>query len=792
VKIKTNLPKITSLPLSRLIFSLAFGLSLTTPSLRAAGVAKPGSHDELVLDTLVMGVASSEKDHRLVDGRSEVVEGGLKEPGRRLLPLSPAAYTGGQVAFTMAVDPVKPNYFTAKFWGSDAGEDRGRLILFCQGKQIGYRHLGDVDLLNIPNDDLPYNDRFYYITTPLPLSMTKGKTSISIEIRSIGRIWGYGTTWDKYQKKLERPTVAVYRVYTHTDGFFAPPASEPQGSLPAVLPVRSGPGKEVLDTVKSHVAQMIDSDLKSPKPLAQDHIKLLALGYTLPWTPAYRNPRTLQRVTESVDALLTHPKSGFASTNDDWVGWGSAAFAVATLAEPLGKSLDQELGTYKNGQHFTRRQGWSGLFQYSRDSRRAARRQYTNQAMILDMNVYLANRAIELIDPASALPEAQCLHYLYQAVGLEPWLGSDTPNGPAKPMGDRYFLTTQKGLTKELGYVGYYGEVLDWATSLYLATAIGRPEGDAKIKAQVEKLAKARSYFRYPAVDDEGYRAMRIEAVVGWRDAHYPGEVAYAQRDSWDGSPSYEAADVGDPASISYVQQMLADGQYFQDIQSRLKNKDLRSTIGLVDIPSQYAIVAGLPAVGRMLPMTWSNPDFAWADEEDGVVAVKHGREILYVSLYWRARYGINHLARVHFLTPDFDRISTVHEEAQFLASGRSAKREDWVDSAFARSRFSYGDIHQAQAGEEMPIAIPYKGYPVKPGQEDPAYGRAEFYLCRYGRYLIAMNSSEDKTFTVPVPAGVISAPDLIGGKTLSLTAPLKLAPKTTVILYLEQVQSSK
>jgi len=34
------------------------------------------------------------------------------------------------------------------------------------------------------------------------------------------------------------------------------------------------------------------------------------------------------------------------------------------------------------------------------------------------------------------------------------------------------------------------------------------------------------------------------------------------------------------------------------------------------------------------------------------VVALKHGDDILYASLYWRARSAINHLARVHYIMP--------------------------------------------------------------------------------------------------------------------------------------------
>src|SRR5208283_3367758 len=144
------------------------------------------------------------------------------------------------------------NYFTARFWGSD--ENTNRLILYCEGKQIGYRHLGDIDVLDSPNGGRACNERFFYTTTPLPFAMTKGKTNLDLEIRATGRIWSYGTFFEQYQKPMTGPSRGIYRACTHTDGFFAPPADENQGDAPANPPVRKEPGPEVLDKLKARVS----------------------------------------------------------------------------------------------------------------------------------------------------------------------------------------------------------------------------------------------------------------------------------------------------------------------------------------------------------------------------------------------------------------------------------------------------------------------------------------------------------------------------------------------------------
>lgn len=92
------------------------------------------------LDALTFGDAASERRHQLVGAGSDIVSGGLGEPARRLLPPATPGWEGGRVAFTLQVDPVKLNYCTVRFWGSEASQNR--LLLFCEGKQIGYGILG--------------------------------------------------------------------------------------------------------------------------------------------------------------------------------------------------------------------------------------------------------------------------------------------------------------------------------------------------------------------------------------------------------------------------------------------------------------------------------------------------------------------------------------------------------------------------------------------------------------------------------------------------------------------------
>ncbi len=448
--------------------------------------------------------------------------------------------------------------------------------------------------------------------------------------------------------------------------------------------------------------------------------------------------------------------------------------------------LDESIDDGAGGKT-TRRAAYAEMLVASRDWHRENRRQYTNQSMINDLyGIYLSNRGVAVVDPAKALPEKDALGYLYESLGLQPWLGSEKSGVPTKPLGDNYYQLTARGLTKELGYVGTYGEVIDWVTEIYNATrpAPGQP-GAPKIKAQLIKIAQARAVFRHPAVDADGNRAMRMETIVGWRDSHYPGDVVYAERATWDASTLYVAAATLDPALVGYTQQIFADNQFFASLRDQMKETSFRSTGGLLETADQYELLAAQPPNGKRLPMSPGRPDFAWADEEDGVVAVKRGDEMLYVSLYWRARNGVNFRARMHSTTPAFDRIAVVRQDERFTPSGLTFRQPDEINGQGLPWLPHYpGDLHSAHAGEEQPIAKIPEGIPFKPGEENAYAGRADFYTLRYGPYLIGMNSSEDKIFALQAPAGLKKASELTSGKTLTLTGPLKVGPMSTVVLY--------
>ena len=703
------------------------------------------------------------------------------------------------MAFGLKVDPERQSYVTIRLWGDEVNPNR--LVLYCEDKQIGYLHLGDVEILDFGTPEPAYNGRFYYNTNPLPMSLTRGKTKVLFEIRSHGPIWRHGGSFEQYQKPMAEPSRGIYALYTHTDGYFMPPVDEKQGNAPVDPPIRKDPGPEVLDRLKERINREITNLLTPGRLLNQMQMQFLARAYYVKWTVGYQNKLLVDKALEGLDAIYAayrkNPRlaeADPATWNPDWFGLGPSGDVLRLLSEQFGPRLDETIDDGLGGR-VRRREGFSQMLQACRDWHRRNRRLYTNQTMINDLyGIYLANRGIAAIDPAHAMPEAAARRYLYESVGLEPWRDSDEGGAGAVEtggrnwgVGDDYRQLTQKGLTKELGYVGTYGEVLDWVVQIYEATRMAKDQpGDETIMAQLVKIALARAPFRYPMLDADGCRAMRLETIIGWRDMQHPGEVVYAQRYSWDGTVLDAAAASLDPHLVGYTQQMFSDNQFFKTVEDRMKDRGFRVTAGLLATPDQYELLKAQPQSPHRLPMASGQPDYIFTDEENGVLALKHGNDILYASLYWRAHRGVNFLARVHYMTPRLARLATVRQETKFESGGMTFARRNWINFGFGNGGHKYpGDPQSAHTGEELPIVKIPDDIRFRPGDESVYAGKGSFYTLRYGPYLIGMNCTPDKTFRLEAATGQpTEGIDLHRGTPVSLTQKPEVGPMSTRVVY--------
>ena len=192
------------------------------------------------IDEIDFGNAASESAHDFDAGDSALPPSGTGALGLTYREIAgPASGTGTGannevLTFTMTVDPFEQNYLTIKLWGSDTTP--GVIYLYNSAK--GY------NIANYDQSSTPWLDwqvsggqpafpgRFYYDTTPIPLSWTQGNTSVTLTLNAAENYERYSgdTTVQLAAGQTTRP---IYSAYVTTNPDFVPDSSSATGSAPA-------------------------------------------------------------------------------------------------------------------------------------------------------------------------------------------------------------------------------------------------------------------------------------------------------------------------------------------------------------------------------------------------------------------------------------------------------------------------------------------------------------------------------------------------------------------------------
>lgn len=743
------------------------------------------------LDTIVFGNTSSETGHALVTNSTQVIAGALSQPARQCMPLSTVGINGGDLSFTMAVDPVNRNYVTVKFWGEDESahaSEMGRLYLYVPLNGVNYsisgRHESDYTALSLDGGKDPLPGRFFYSTTMLPLWMTKGKTSLTLKIVSTGRVYGLGTgvaPSGNYQFMMNGPSRGIYKAFTHDEPMLdasrevngsAPATGTPSFATESELSSGGGYFNKINNRIKGRL-----STTTSVRNFTTEDVEYLARSYSLPNMAGFNNPAVINKVVALIDAFANDYYDNKASVydggNEGWGGrYGHLGYAIFLLRDQLQSWLDVPV-------HFTigtktRREAWGDILVASRDFGRMNRRTITNQTCWADQSIYCANKGLIALGDERAFPDQEAQRYLKEAVGILPWLGNDLPSGgSSKPYGPNYHQVTSKGLSREYGYVGTnYGEMSPFAARFYRLT------GNEEFRQQAIKMVKARINFRRPAVQVKNavyYWAMEGIGLLAWRgasecDGNFSNQIAYGDRTA-DFGGMYCAASTLDPDLVAYARQMLDDKQFFESLSG------LSGTfIANLDVFEDYYTVKNATASTAKLPMTSGQPDFVWADEENAIVALKHGDDRLWITSYWQANNGINAVARFHYSTPTYDQYGVMETTPQFRNSGTYNVRSSKVDNN-VQNYLPDNPVH-AYAGELLPISV------SESMSNTAILGKADYYSFRFGKYLFGINMSATQTGVLRMPKSFQTATELISGTTVTDTV-LTVDSRTTRVVCL-------
>jgi len=779
------------------------------------------------LDTIVLGNPASELTHSFSGPNTTVITNAAVSPAataRRGLTNNPATVYGGSLTFQLAVDPVWRTYVTLKLWGGDdyskvyqQDSDMGRLYLYVPASnyvagatnfyQVGYRHEGDYAPLNTAAYKAPLPGRFFYTTTLLPLWMTRGRTNLTLTIQPGGRIFDLGAggpPTGSYQFNMITNSRGIYQAYTHIDPVLNP-VGEAQGSPPATVVRPSptvatlSPGGTFYNGINGYLGGRLSADVTS---FTTTDVMQLAKAYSLAnFSATYANAATVAQIVAAIDYFATNyfanaSTAVSANGSEGWGGrFGNLGWAIHLVLPQLQASLALT-NNYGAGGNLSRRQAWGDLLLASRDYGRTNRDSWdlSNQGLIANTSIYWANRGLLDLTNANAFAETNGQRYLREAIGLEPWLGSDLPGGGHSCLhGTNYLMITSKGLSREWGYVATaYGEMQFYAADFYQWTT------NPAFLAQAVKMVRARSCFRRPAMEVSGgnyYQDMEGIALLAWRgadesDSQFATEQAYGDRTGWALGLRVAAATM-DPNAIGYAKQMLADNQYFNNL---TVNTAFYTSIGnqidsrdVLNAFADYNTVLNAPDSGVRLPMTAGQPDFAWADEDDGLVAIKHNGERLWLSTYWEAGNGtgVNGLGRFHDSTTNFDRYGVLETSPQASFGGSFYVRPNLVDLPYKTVYLPPDNPTNAYTGERLPLAA---NGPLAT-DDQPFCGKAWFWACRYGNYLIGINRSPSQSFQLRTPADFTSATNLINGQ--NLTGPVLVAPQSTVVLWLDSATNA-
>jgi hypothetical protein len=740
------------------------------------------------VDHILLGNKQSETEHSFSGDETIVIHGEYDVPGRKILKPKKENWQSAPMTFKLKVNPDKRNYVTVKFWGGDVTHDH--MVMFIDGKQMGYMHLGDYDILDYEqceprdaplstNPNPQYPGRFTYTTFLLPEAATKGKSEIEIAIRATGKIWGYGQNFQQFQKNVTQDSRGVYAVYVHQNPYLEPSVEDldrivvkppvPQTDVPAID----------LDAVKKRIEREINKSLNADPKRDEWRLTFVAEAYRVPWCSAYCNPKAVEFTMNAIDhmARLYAKEPGKVVTKGSWIGRSAQAKALILMEDALSPYLDKLIDD-GSGKKVKRRDLWCDMFEASTFQLVRDRRWLANQSQIVDNSGHLNNRATHILNKKRGVPLDVTLKFVKESLGILPWSHGVNPDlsifDPGNTPGENYYQLTKKYLSKEWGYVGNYGESTIWTSAgIYESTMdYNTGKGDPDVYKVMENAAVARTIFRYPSVTVNNNPVMRLEVYIDWRNAHFPGAPTYVA----EGIDLRTLYYTGNAHLLGCFKDMISDGYFQRAVHESVYGRKRPDFVALLHLPERYAhISAMMKDVKGGMPMR-GDKDFVFSDEEIAVVAVKCGDDVLFAELYWRAKRGINNLAKIHLVTPKSEHVATIHQEQEFIPTGKFNIEQDWVVYGFRGNRFKYpgGYYKQLNAGMKIPIA--------EHSKDTTFIGRAEFYRCSYGPYEIGLNySRKNKTYKMIVPPGEYRI--LPDGPVVKSGTELSVKPHSTIVL---------
>ncbi|MBP1540973.1 MAG: FIVAR domain-containing protein [Prevotella sp.] len=794
-----------------------------------------------VIDRITLGNAESEALHGLTTycpDYTKTITNGLKGlTGRNCLQFdqnpfcgSYAGIYGGEYCFVLAVDGTRQNYLTLKTNGGDGVNDYERYRIQVDNKDLqDYQR----DAVSFSTEKAPGG--FAYSTLVLPRKATDGKTAVVIRVRSVGHYYAYGTPtqFNTYQYAMTGNMPPIYAAYTSTNPSVQL-SDEPQGQLASYNTATASPLGMTLAALKTKINTKLSDAIKSQiaggdfKPAYQNNnfniIEAMGVAYQkgVYGTTANALAAKIRVALDSMvyinnlckgGANITVSAIGNTATkqiaSEGWGGlFGNQGYGFYLLwkagkVTTLWLNSQVDLGNGK----LKRRDQYIEAFKESFDAgcTLSGRRHITNQAMEASYSVYGAALALYALDPDTYHNAPKLAHrFIREALGLEEWTGvpknvtfdgtlKDDDGYPTYELGDatshstsenfwgeHFHMMTEKGNGREEGWTctSCYGNMGQRICDMYLISTwdpyLGS-KGDEDILKMAVQNEKNQAYFAYPRADLNGHRVISGESATCWRNRYDPGRPYY--------NNLIVAALSDDEELMGHVWQGYLEGHVAcaDDADYRLFPYYQHSYYLPEAIDKLIAYGNNHASSYTPMPATPGQPDYAVGDAQDGIVAVKHGDEYLFVNFYSEMSLGSS--GKAHLITPNEVRLmSFVPEVMKYTVSGQTTTAPDeYVNS---NHRITYPD-HPQMANGGTVYDLP--AYDAE-GNYNASRQICDYYQQQLGRYLIAQNTTADRSYTLVLSgtdAENQQALDIATGETVTLTEAIAVDPRTTKVYYL-------
>ncbi|OAH12639.1 galactose-binding domain-containing protein [Streptomyces jeddahensis] len=415
------------------------------------------------LGMIDFGDPDSEAAHGFDGPDTAVVDGNAGDKARVAKPLATPGIKGGDLRFTLKVDPVHQNHLTVKFWGGDTSTYK--TIAYINGEQIGYRRSGDYEALNT-GTSRPLPGRFFYATIMLPLEHTRGQSQAEITLR----------TYDGgFSNKVTADSRGYYRAYTHI-GAYLDLSDDPQADFTpptdTVADIDDAAKQALVDGYVADQVKLFTSLSAKVDGSASGNLSIvryveelffyagaLARASWCPAKTAAEKKAALVRIFKCVD---NHTKDYYGNTKllargghqGDWGGYygalGQALYLVENviadndvygreafetfLEEPFTTGTQEGETSLKDvgwdGGPLTRRGAWERVLKANFDYARSRLSYIYNQVMYTYEGAWEAHEGLRVIGSTFYEGKARSHRIVGESLGWEPFLGEEVLVGP--------------------------------------------------------------------------------------------------------------------------------------------------------------------------------------------------------------------------------------------------------------------------------------------------------------------------------------------------------------------------